>query len=111
MLRSSDHPLPDLVARLRGQISANLVGRIDFVNGGIRSSFETIPDVPVSEFTLTMLGGDKGLLVNSRNLCKAPARADVKFTAQSGKFLRLRPLMQTSCKKPKKAKRKRSHPR
>ena len=107
ILRSSDHPLPDLVARLRGQISANLVGRIDSINGGIRSSFETIPDVPVTEFTLTMKGGDKGLLVNSRNLCKAPARADVKFTSQSNKFLRLRPLMQTSCKG-KKAKRKRS---
>ncbi len=98
ILRSSDHPLPDLVARLRGQISANLVGRIDSVNGGIRSSFETVPDVPITEFTLTMLGGDKGLLVNSRNLCKAPARADVKFTSQSNRFLRLRPLMQTSCK-------------
>jgi hypothetical protein len=106
VLRSSDHPLPDLVARLRGQISANLVGRIDSVNGGIRSSFESVPDVPVSEFTLTMLGGDKGLLVNSRNLCKAPARADVKFTSQSNKFLRLRPAMQTSCKG-KKARRKR----
>jgi len=45
-----------------------------------------------------MLGGEKGLLVNSRSLCKAPARADVKFTSQSNKFLRLRPVMQTSCK-------------
>ncbi len=110
-LRSSNHPLPDLVAKLRGQISANLVGRIDSVNGGIRTSFESVPDVPVKEFTLTMNGGKNGLLVNSRNLCKAPARADVEFTSQSNKFLRLRPLMQTSCKKPKRAKRKRPHHR
>jgi hypothetical protein len=99
VLRSSDHPLPDLVARLRGQISANLVGRIDSVHGGIRASFKSVPDVPVSEFTLTMLGGKKGLLVNSTNLCKAAHRADVQFTAQSGKKLHLRPLMQNGCKR------------
>jgi hypothetical protein len=110
VLRSSDHPLPDLVARLRGQISANLVGRIDSVNGGIRTSFETVPDVPVSKFTLTMLGGNKGLLVNSRNLCKSRARADVKFTAQSGKELHLTPLVKNGCKK-KKAKAKKAKPR
>jgi hypothetical protein len=99
VLRSSDNPLPDLVARLRGQISANLVGRIDSVNGGIRTTFATVPDVPVSEFTLTMAGGKKGLLVNSTNLCRKAHRADVRFTAQNGKKLRLRPVMQNSCKK------------
>lgn len=98
VLRSSDHPLPDLVARLRGQISANLVGRIDSVNGGIRTSFETVPDVPVTEFTLKMQGGKKGLLVNSRNLCLKPSRADVKFTAQNGKRIRMRPVMRNGCK-------------
>jgi hypothetical protein len=98
-LRSSSHVLPDLVAKLRGQIGANLVGHIDSVNGGIRTSFDSVPDVPVSEFTLSMRGGEKGLLVNSRNLCKAPSRADVRFTAQSGKPLHLRPLVQNSCRK------------
>jgi hypothetical protein len=98
ILRSSDHPLPDLVAKLRGQISANLIGRIDSVNGGIRTTFDSVPDVPVSQFTLSMAGGKKGLFVNSRNLCKAPSRADVRFTAQSGKRVRLRPPMQNDCK-------------
>jgi hypothetical protein len=98
VLRSSDHPLPDLVARLRGKIGANLVGRIDSVNGGIRSSFDSVPDVPVTEFTLSMSGGTKGLLVNSTNLCKGRHRADIKFTAQSGKLLHLRPLVRNSCK-------------
>jgi hypothetical protein len=56
-----------------------------------------------------MAGGDKGLLVNSTNLCKAKHRADVKFTSQSNRFLRLRPLMRTSCKTKGKAKRKHAH--
>ncbi len=96
-LRSSNHLLPDLVAKLQGQISANLVGRVDSVHGGIRTTFESVPDVPVKEFTLTMEGGKKGLLVNSRNLCKAPAKADVRFGAQSGKSEHIRPLVQNSC--------------
>jgi hypothetical protein len=107
ILRSSNHLLPDLVARLRGQINANLVGRIDSVNGGIRTTFDSVPDVPVKEFILTMAGGKKGLLVNSRNLCKAPSRADVRFTAQSGKRLHLRPLMQNRCKKANNGKKRR----
>jgi hypothetical protein len=99
ILRSSNHTLPDLVAKLRGQIAANLVGRIDSVHGGIRANFESVPDVPVTEFILNMQGGKKGLFVNSRNLCKAPSRADVRFTAQNGKTLHLRPRIQNGCKR------------
>jgi hypothetical protein len=108
-LRSSNHPLPDLVAKLNGQISATLVGRIDSVNGGIRTTFDSVPDVPVSEFTLSMAGGEKGLLENSRNLCKGPSRADVLFTGQNGKTEHLRPSMQNGCRKH--GKRKRAHRR
>ncbi len=97
-LRSSDNTLPDLVAKLNGQISADLVGRIDSIHGGIRTTFSTVPDVPVTEFTLSMQGGKKGLLVNSRNLCKRPSRADVAFTGQNGKTEHLRPPVQNSCK-------------
>ena len=82
-LRSSNHKLPDLVAALHGPVDFNLVGRIDSKNKGIRTTFETPPDVPVTKFTLYMKGGKKGLLVNSRNICNAdlplqrqPARAE-----------------------------------
>jgi len=61
--------------------------------------------VPVTEFTLTMNGSNKGLLVNSTDLCKGKHRADVKFTAQSGKAAHLRPLMQNGCKKARQHKR------
>ena len=68
------HPLPDLVDGAQGPdsqpIEVDLVGRIDSVNGGIRTTFATVPDPPVSSFTLKMRGGKKSLLVNSRNLCK-----------------------------------------
>jgi LysM repeat protein len=98
-LRSSSHPLPDLVAALHGQIDVDLVGRIDSKNGGIRTTFDAVPDAPVSKFVLTMQGGKKGLLENSKNLCNSVNRADVKFTAQNGMTLNSKPVLTNSCKK------------
>ena len=103
-LRSSSHPLPDLVAALHGQIDVDLVGRIDSKNGGIRTTFDAVPDAPVSKFVLTMQGGKKGLLENSKNLCASVNKADVKFTAQNGKTSNSTPVLTNSCKKAKKGK-------
>jgi len=98
-LRSSSHKLPDLVAALNGQIYVDLAGRIDTdKQGGIRNSFEVVPDAPVSKFTLEMQGGKKGLLVNSENICRQPQRATAHFTAQNGKSYDSRPLVANSCK-------------
>jgi hypothetical protein len=97
-LRSSSNPLPDLVADLNGQIHVVLDGRVDSVHGGIRNTFEAVPDAPVSRFVLTMQGGKKGLLENSRNLCKSVNRATADFTAQNGKTYESRPLVTNSCK-------------
>ncbi len=86
-LRSSNHKLPDLVVALKGppsaQVDAELVGRIDSHKGGIRASFETIPDLPVSRFVLAMQGGRKGLIVNSRNLCAHRSRAILRLLGQN----------------------------
>jgi hypothetical protein len=97
-LRSSSHPLPDLVMDLNGQIHVVAVGRIDSHNGGIRTSFEAVPDAPISKVVLNMQGGKKGLLVNSRNICKHTNRATARFSAQNGKTLDLRPVLKDSCK-------------
>lgn len=100
-LRSSSNPLPDLVAALHsGKININLVGRIDSLKGSgqIRNTFATVPDAPVKTFTLTMLGGKKGLLVNSANLCKGTHRATAEFTGQNGKIHDFRPKLKAQCK-------------
>jgi hypothetical protein len=103
-LRSSNNPLPDLVADLQGQFDIELAGRIDSENGGIRNTFETVPDAPVTKFVLKMKGGQKSLLVNSRNLCKNPARAKVRMVGQNGKRHNEKPIVQTSCGKKSKKK-------
>ncbi len=107
-LRSSNHELPDLVIALEGQVDVVLAGRVDSVNGGIRSTFEAAPDAPVSKFTLQMKGGKKGLLINSANLCKLSPkanRATVLLDGQNGKVSDSSPLLANSCKKAKKHKR------
>jgi len=98
-LRSSSHELPDLVAALHGQIDIDLVGWIDSKNGGIRTTFATVPDAPVSKFVLSMKGGKKGLLENSRNLCGSSSRAEVLVDSHSGKSADQRPLLRASCGK------------
>jgi hypothetical protein len=118
-LRSSDNPLPDLVADLRGQVDIELASRTDSTRGRIRSTFDLVPDVPTSKFVLILNGGPKGLLVNSRNQCprkgkgkargasaskkrraKRP-RAIIRFKAQNDKKLNLRLRMRTPCGKHK----------
>ena len=97
-LRASSHQLPDLVADLRGQIHVVLDGRIDTDSkGGIRNTFDLVPDAPVSKFVLTMQGGRKGLLENSTDICRSTNRATAKFDAQNGKIHDFRPVLEPAC--------------
>src|SRR6185312_7323457 len=61
--------LPDVVADLNGLFHVVLVGKVDSKHARIRTTFDQVPDAPVSKFTLDLYGGKRGLLVNSRNLC------------------------------------------
>ncbi len=97
-LRSSDNLLPDLVADLNGQIHVVLHGKTDSIRGGIRNTFEGVPDAPASKFTLSLKGGKRGLLVNSRNICKGKNRATATFTAHSGKVSEFWPVLRAKCK-------------
>jgi hypothetical protein len=102
-LRSSSHQLPDLVAALNGQVDVVLDGRIDTVKGRMRTTFDTVPDVPVSKFVLTIRGGKKrGLLVNSTNLCAKRYKVIARFTGQNGKKANQKPKLRTPCKGKKK---------
>jgi hypothetical protein len=105
-LRASSHELPDLVMDLRGQVDLELVGRIDTVNSRLRTTFESVPDAPVTSVTFDLLGRAKGLLVNSQSLCGKPKRATVVMVGQNGGVVTSRPALRSACTT--KAKRKRS---
>lgn len=87
----SARELPDIVADLHGPIHITLVGFVDAVHekgsevSRIRTRFASVPDAPVTKFTMSLFGGKKrGLLVNSRDLCKTRRRAMVELVAQNG---------------------------
>jgi hypothetical protein len=110
ILRSSNHNLPDLVFALHGPpslpIQVELASRIDSRKGGIRSSFEAIPDVPVSRFILEMQGAKKGLIVNSTDICKGRHRANADLGGQNGKAYEFGPVVGASgCGKAKRGNR------
>jgi hypothetical protein len=111
-LVSSNHTLPDLLADLEGQVDIQLHGVIQSAkHHRIRTTFAPIPDVPVSKFTLTMQGGKKGLLINSRNLCTHKYFSRLEFLAHNGKQLvkKRLPLGVAACHGAKKQKRKKHH--
>jgi hypothetical protein len=107
-LRSSAHKLPDVVAVLKGPpsqpIEVDLDGRVDSVNGGIRTTFEVVPDLPVTKAIVTLQGAKKGLFQNSTNICKGRHFATAKLSAQNGKAITLNPKVVADC--PKAAKKK-----
>ena len=100
-LVSSNHPLPDLLADLRGQVNIQLRGVISSKRGGLKTVFNNTPDVPVSKVILNMSGGEKSLLINSTNICKEPQRAFLNIKGQNGKKVKSNKyrLNVTSCGK------------
>jgi len=98
-LRSSSHTLPDLVFALRGHgIEVDVAGRIDAYKGGIRGTFPTIPDAPVSKFVLKMNGGKRGVLVDAENLCKARQLATARLLGHANRGWRLHPQVKADCR-------------
>src|SRR5436853_917541 len=100
-----DRALPDIVADLNGEVHIVLVGFVDSVKkkgseiSRTRTTFQTVPDAPVSKFVLSLKGGKSGLLQNSTNLCAHPQRAAVRFRAQNGITKNFQQLIKTSCNK------------
>jgi hypothetical protein len=84
-LRSSNHNLPDVVADLHGLVDVEAVGRVDSKRGGIRITFEDVPDAPITQVIVDMQGGKKGLVVNSQNLCAKTNRANVQTRGHNGR--------------------------
>ena len=78
--------LPDLVLSLRGPLALTLRGSNAITPAGQVTTFDGIPDVPLSRFELAFAGGDRGLLSVTRDLCEGRApRLSAKFTSQAGR--------------------------
>jgi hypothetical protein len=90
--------LPKLVIPLTGQngIRLNLVGTSNVVDNHLVTTFDNIPDAPVSDFTLDIAGGKSGILVVSgTDICKASQVATQQINGQNAKQLNANVYLQT----------------
>lgn len=87
-LTSSSHQLPDLLVDLHGQVPIRLRGVISSEHGRLKTVFNETPDVAVSKFELSMKGGQKGLLINSRDLCSRQTSGFLNMLAQNSRRMR-----------------------
>ncbi|MEA2307075.1 MAG: hypothetical protein QOH43_4355 [Solirubrobacteraceae bacterium] len=80
-------PLPQLRVALRGAISLDLIGNVSFGAGNrIVNTFDGIPDVPLSRFTLAIDAGPNSPLSVGGDLCTSGmATLDGAFAAHAGK--------------------------
>jgi hypothetical protein len=96
--------LPSLLVPLRGQIALDLRAETSVDGAGrLVTTFSTIPDAPVSKFTLRITGGPKGLLVitgRGRSICTTTQTTLAGLGAQSGRTEGLSARMGTPCGKP-----------
>lgn len=83
------NPLPDLIVALRGQVAFDLVGRITIPGSKrLRTTFDRVPDVPISSFSLRLVGGRNASIGNATNQCSRrgrTARAELDFIGQNGR--------------------------
>jgi hypothetical protein len=99
--------LPDIVADLRGPIHIVLVGYVDSVTrkgsevARLRTRFAHVPDAPVTRFALSLFGGRRGLLVNSKDLCQTNRRIDLDLVAHNGRSRSSHPVVASTCGKPR----------
>ncbi|MBB4662627.1 hypothetical protein [Conexibacter arvalis] len=109
LVRNPARRLPDMVVRLRGQGTASLVavdvtGKITINrNLTLRTAFDTIPDVPITSFKLSLVAGKRGAVGAIGNFCTARVRkasvARLAFRAQSGKRVNVNQRMKVAgCK-------------
>ncbi len=114
-LRTGDNPLPDMVLDLHGPASQPIridqVGKIDTVHARLRTTFQGVPDAPISQAIIRLVGGHKGLLVNNTNLCKQPNRAAVFLDGHNNATADSHPRIALKCPKARRKHHRKSHKR
>lgn len=108
-VRNPARRLPDLMVGLRGQVDVDLTGKVT-VNRDLtlRTDFDTIPDVPISTFTMSLVAGKNGPVGFVESACTKAARAErstIGYRSQSGKSIWVKQKMTiVGCKAGKAAK-------
>jgi hypothetical protein len=95
--------LPTLLVKLRGEVAIDLRAKTSVRRNRLVTTFDQVPDAPVSRFALTIDGGREGILVVTRtarrkiDLCASRRIADVESDAQNGRRRDFRVPVRTAC--------------
>lgn len=93
IVQHAANPLPKLVIFLDGRVSIRLEAQNALEGLKIVNKFDSLPDLPVSSFELTINGGKNGILKNYGDLCDR-VHGEATFTAHSGKTSSDKPLVE-----------------
>jgi hypothetical protein len=92
--------LPTLYVPLRGEVAIDLRARSAVKNQHLVTTFDAVPDAPVSAFDLKLQGGKNGILVVSNaDVCRGKQVADVDITGHSGARRLSSSAIHTPCRK------------
>jgi hypothetical protein len=91
--------LPHLVFILDGQVLITPEAESSSVGGGkLRTEVPVIPDAPIGHFSLTLLGGKQGYLVNTKSLCASQTVSEIAYQGQNAKKSTQKVKTKAACK-------------
>ncbi len=92
-LRAPGGRYPDLLADLHGGgVHVRVHGTTASARGGrLRIQLRGLPDIPLSEASIVLAGGRRGIVVNSASLCSRSPRAAALLRGHNGREFRMRP--------------------
>jgi hypothetical protein len=93
--------LPDIGLDLRGALGLKLKGKVALTADARNVvTFDGLPDIPISQFTLTFAGGPGGITFATKDLCaepKPPLVFDADFASFSGATVHQSPTATVDC--------------
>ncbi len=95
--------LPGLVVQLAGSgVHIELDAQSAIIHKRLRNTFTSIPDVPISEFDLSLDSGSGALLTPTSGLCSGAQHSSLNMTSQNGRRVRKTVTLSTPCAKARK---------
>jgi hypothetical protein len=85
---------PKLAMQLNGQLRIDLLGSTSVTHGGLRTTFGTLPDVPLRSFTMKLA---PGLLTPTRNLCRRQPTSGLTMVGHNGRRVTHRVRVSVPC--------------
>jgi hypothetical protein len=76
--------LPTLFVKLQGEATIYLRAVTAVTQGRLVTTFPTIPDAPLTDFTLNIRSGKGGIINSNADLCATKQRGSARFASHSG---------------------------